>query len=203
MTAVPIPQRMKGLPLDQRGIPIPWNVVIDRNGLAHFAIQNQERRDLALAKKLCPICGQKLANRKWLVGGPRSALHPQGAYIDTPMHDECAHYALRVCPYIAAPVYAREIGPIKAAQNADALAGVLIRTDPAQPPSRPPADMFVAVETTGFTLTPARRYVRPNRPYKQIEFWRHGQQLDEKQAMADILQSDPELESVLKNELDY
>ena len=39
--------------------------------------------------------------RQWLVGGPASAFHPRGAYVDTPTHYACLRYALQMCPHLA------------------------------------------------------------------------------------------------------
>jgi len=41
----------------------------------------------------------------WMIGGPLSAFHPQGVYIDTPVHYDCGKYALQVCPYSAVSLY--------------------------------------------------------------------------------------------------
>src|SRR6478672_2277487 len=110
MTAPNIPERMLHLKIDERGYAIPWGVVVDDNGTAHFAINDHVVRRRSITEDLCGLCGHKLFRGRWFVGGSKSAFHEHGAFIDPPMHSECAHYALQVCPYLAAPRYTREIG---------------------------------------------------------------------------------------------
>jgi hypothetical protein len=174
---VPVPARMAKLPRDRRGYPIPWVVLRDKEGRAHFTVNDELKRRLALKKELCPICGRKLLRGRWFVGGGMSATHPQGAYLDPPMHDECAHYALLVCPYLAAPSYAKRIDD-KTLKRAPPSDGVLITLDPTMLPSRP--TVFVAVMAIGSRITGMHPdgsgpFVAPRRPYRKIEYWRHGQ----------------------------
>jgi hypothetical protein len=172
---VPIPALMKDRPLDPRGYPIPWNILIDSTGKAHFTINNEELRQMAIRDRLCPICGVRLWKAMWFVGGPGSALHEQGAYIDPPMHKECATYALRVCPYLAAPNYsntkridAKTLSPAERAK-------IPVLIDNTMDPERPA--LFVMAMTTKMDVT-YNSYLRPHRPWKAMEFWRFGERLD-------------------------
>jgi len=127
-----------------------------------------------IARDLCSICGKTLLRGRWFIGGPRSAFHKRGAYIDMPTHAECAHYALRVCPYLAAPSYAREVGKRKA----EAVKAGVIAIDPTMIPERPL--LFVALMAVGQSMTGSngfQSYVKPHRPYRKIEYWQHGEQL--------------------------
>src|SRR5262252_7462676 len=105
--SVPIPQRMRRLKRDRRGYPIPAGVYVDDTGRPHFTINDEATRLDQIVRHCCPICGTRIKNKaeQVFVGGPQSAFHPQGAYIDLPMHPDCAAYALQVCPYLAAPHY--------------------------------------------------------------------------------------------------
>ena len=38
-----------------------------------------------------------------------SALHPNGAYIDPPLHHECMRFALQTCPYLISTKYTKRI----------------------------------------------------------------------------------------------
>ena len=98
---VPIPERMQHLDRDGRGYVIPWTVFRDSKGKAHFTINDENRRQTVIGRDCCPICAAKLLRGRWFVGGPGSAFHERGAYIDPPMHRECVVYALKVCPYLA------------------------------------------------------------------------------------------------------
>ena len=162
------------LPRDQRGYIIPWVVYRDRDGRAHFTINDDAKREHVLKHDLCPICGKKLFRGRWFVGGPASAFHPRGAYIDPPMHYECAHYALEVCPYLAAPNYSKRLDD-KLLPEGEAP----MLMDPTMDPTRP--DVFVAVMATGQRIRREsifQSYITPKRPYLRVEFWRHGRQVD-------------------------
>jgi hypothetical protein len=171
---VPIPDKMKDLPVDDRGYPIPWTVLRGpSDGKPHFAINVEELRLKSIRERLCPICGVRLYRGFWFVGGPGSALHPHGAYIDPPLHKECAEYALKVCPYLAAPRYSGRVDDrtLKAADRAR----IPILIDRTMYPERPP--LFVCGMTIGMTVTESL-YLVPKRPWRVLEYWRGGEMLD-------------------------
>ena len=182
MNTVPIPPRMAQLPRDPRGYPVPVTVLIDSSGRPQFTINDEEKRQKLLAEDRCPICGTRIIGGRWFVGGPLAAFHDHGAYIDPPMHDECAHYALQVCPYLAAPVYSGRIDARKL--SADDRGSVYL--DPTMLPERP--ELFVAV-LAHTTISHRNRLglvqnVAPSRPYMRVEFWRHGERLDDADGQA-------------------
>lgn len=179
-TAVPIPDRMRDLRRDKRGYPIPANVLIDREGTPHFTINDHLIRRKHLKEQLCAICGKKLLRGRWSVGGPASALTEDGVYFDTPLHYECARYALQVCPYLAMPKYAKRID----ARTLDPrkLDGHLTAfVDPTQLDTRPP--VFVMVmhvgETYSYDELGEVKYIKPKRPHRRYEFWAEGVQLSD------------------------
>lgn len=106
---VMIPKSMRTLPKDARGYPIPFIVAKDRRGVAQFAVNDHERVHTASIKQLCGICGKRLTHGGWFIGGPGSFLMEYGAFLDPHMHQECATYALKVCPYLAAPRYLKRV----------------------------------------------------------------------------------------------
>lgn len=177
---VQIPDRMKHLERDPRGYPVPAMAFRDLAGKPHFTITDEVKRRELITRDCCSICGTKLLRGRWLVGGPLSAFHDRGAYLDPPMHHECMTYAMQVCPYLAVPKYRNRIE-----------AGTLsdddptpIMLDPNTVPDKPP--LFVCVMTTGQKLVardPVRIYVIPKRPYLRVEFWRDGVQLAEDEGM--------------------
>jgi len=112
-------------------------------------------------------------------GGPNSAFHPHGAYIDAPLHRECMRYAMRVCPYLAAPTRREYLNQRAVDKISERLKQVTI-IDPTLMPDRP--EMFVSVMSYGRRLVPClsggpNPYQRPYKPYRGIEFWRHGGEL--------------------------
>lgn len=192
--SIPIPDRMAHLPRDRRGLPIPVTVHRDEHGKPHFQINEEAHRQRVIAEDRCPICGGKLLRGRWLVGGPASAFHAHGAYIDPPMHTECLHFAMKVCPYLAAPSYAKLLGKKTLAPHAQ---NDVVETDEGMLDERP--GVFVAVMATGQRLIRGEmdgtgggiamvrgmelvRYVKPRQPYSRVEYWRHGVQISEAEA---------------------
>jgi hypothetical protein len=165
----PIPSRMAALPRDSRGYAVPFLVLIDDSGQARFALNDDGKEVACRAHDLCSICGQKLLRGRWFTQGPGSALHEDGAYIDAPMHGECITYALRICPYLAAPKYLRLVSGAQAA-------AVPNRTFVNPTPDNTRPDYFVAVMATAQHCNAFGHYV-PRRPYARIQIWQHGVKL--------------------------
>lgn len=174
MIDVTIPKRMRKLERDRRGYPIPVTVFRDSLGKPHFQITDEIMLRKVLKFDLCPMCGSKLTGKRWLVGGPKSAFSILGAYSDPPMHDECAHYALQVCPYLAAPTYSRRL------EDKTIKDGSVTTVDERVVVARPA--VFVAVETDGHTVRD--RLAVPKLPYSKIEYWLHGAQLSQAEGEA-------------------
>jgi hypothetical protein len=88
-------------------------------------------------------------------------------------------YAVQVCPYLAAPKYARRIHD--ATLGISKLDGVGIIVDPTMVPGRP--DVFVAVLATSQRIF-RNGHLRPRRPYLAVEFWQCGVQLGQEEGQA-------------------
>jgi hypothetical protein len=166
---------MKHLKVDPRGYAIPYGVITDRDGTVHFAVNDEHIRLRSIKRDLCSLCGSPLLRGRWFVGGPLSAFHPHGAFIDPPMHYECSHYALQVCPYLAAPRYTKEVGPTKARRAA--LSDTMVLTDPNMIPGRPRDDLFIAICASGQHIF-ENGNTKPKHPYVTVEYWRHGRMIE-------------------------
>lgn len=172
----PIPEQMKHLPLDHRGYPIFYIALRTPDGKAIFTANDVRRQYEVALHDLCEICGRILHYERWFIGGPLSAFHEQGSYIDAPMHEECAHYSLNVCPWLAAPNYGKSIAQLQVDRIPDAVS--VDHTMSGQEDKRPA--LFVAVACKGQDLSISDAiYFRPHRPYAKIEYWQHGKQLSD------------------------
>jgi hypothetical protein len=185
---VPVPDRMKHLPRDPRGFPIFVMAYRDMDGRAHFTVNDETERRRLIAQDRCSICGERLLRGRWFIGGEKSAfsVEPRGAYIDPPMHTECAHYALRVCPYLAAPSYAKLIhgGTLRPNDPTPVIDQTAMDSPSTAAEVRP--EMFVAVLARGqrFKRTLAGGVIFPKRPYIKVEYWQHGWQLEREEGEA-------------------
>lgn len=177
-TDVPIPHLMQTLERDHRGYPIPFLVFRDTDNKPHFTINDEHTRQLCLINDQCAICGRTLFAARWLIGGPKSAFDPMGAYIDTPLHGDCMHYALQVCPYLWIKNYRGRIdaGTLDPAKIPE---GVIGFQDNTMDPERPPLFVGVQFRKADYTHHPGGgvQYVKPRGPYRNVEYWSGGVQL--------------------------
>jgi hypothetical protein len=175
--AIPIPKMLRVRPVDRRGYPIPFIVVIDGEGRPQFTINNQKAVHECITRRLCGLCGRRLTrNEVWFIGGPRCFTDPNGAFVDPPSHEECARYAIRVCPYLAAPSYGRRIDD-KLLGSMPAGFPTLVK-DMRMPDDRPDAfglgmaHRYTIIPELGMPLFRVKNWV-------VFERWRHGQRVTE------------------------
>src|SRR5438477_8655117 len=95
---VPIPAEMSHLKLDDRGYPIPFFApIIDDK--PNFKYQDERKRDLCIDKRLCHVCGKKLAkDHCYFISGPLG--YKNKVSTDAGMHLACAEFTLKVCPHL-------------------------------------------------------------------------------------------------------
>jgi hypothetical protein len=166
---------MKKLTIDSRGYPIPWIVQIGNTGEPHFIINDFIRVDKCRKGDLCGICGQSLMRGRWFIGGPLSAFHPNGAYIDPPMHKECMEYAMQVCPYISMSNYnAFKMHELRKNIKTPKDLGGVVLVDETMIPGRPA--IFVCVHARASRALNSGHFC-PAKPYIGVQYWRHGQQI--------------------------
>jgi hypothetical protein len=190
---IPVPTRLAYRPKDRRGYPIPYIAYIDASGTPQFTINNHAKVLDVVKRRACALCGRGLeqfdasagrpptARHCWFVGGARCFLHPAGAFLDPPAHYDCAVYALKVCPYLAAPSYARRIGDKKLVAPHEDTAVVV---QPMDDPSRP--DVFglgciagydMHQSDTGAGIMVPHHGVLPG--WISLEWWTKGRRLEQ------------------------
>lgn len=98
-SGVLVPRRIQELPMDSKGRFIPYFATLGADGEPNFKIADELKRQACAKKNLCWLCGQPLAYYMVFIGGPLSA--QSRLFSDGPMHQDCAEYALVVCPYLA------------------------------------------------------------------------------------------------------
>jgi hypothetical protein len=181
---IPIPLDLQANDRDRRGLPIPFVVYRDLKGVPHFTINDVSVVDEVLSKKLCGLCGKPLKpDQIWLIGGPGSSFLDDGMYIDPFTHEECGRYAVQVCPFIAAPSYSKRLEG-KTLKQEDVHDTAWVHDNKISPP-RPL--FFALARTSGFTLVDpqdgsGQKYILPDRPWKEIEFWESGKRISEEEA---------------------
>jgi hypothetical protein len=187
--SVEVPKLMRTLPKDHRGYPIPFIVLRDKAKQPHFPINDVARVVECGRKRLCGICGKRLNPKalSFVIGGPASALHERGAYLDPPMHEECARYAIRVCPYLGAPVYGRMIEDRKLA-DAQRPAGVVIGIASEVIEDRPA--MFGLVGSPSWEVVsaaPGHCVFRLPGPAAVLEWWHAGERVQDERDIEEAI----------------
>lgn len=97
-----LPNRMKSLPRDARGAPIPFfTAVID--GKYDFRVIDPETMKACVQDHLCFVCGQRLPARGsgTFVVGPAGLMNRISG--EPPSHFDCAEWSARACPFLANP----------------------------------------------------------------------------------------------------
>ena len=94
------PARMRHLPVDHRGYPVPWFVqFID--GKPDFRIMDRDHLVKAHKYQRCWVCGGALGAYKTFTIGPMCAVNLVSA--EPPSHNDCAYYSARMCPFLSLP----------------------------------------------------------------------------------------------------
>lgn len=189
--SVPLPDKMKDLPRDKRGYPVPFIILRDKNGY-HFKINDSLRVQYCKAKGKCAICGNILGDDSYLIGGVASAFHKNGRYIDTPVHKECGDYALRVCPFLAIKHYnsMMDVEKVMSKVEDESLIGVDYTVDP----NRPAVYVMLKPKKIEFEHS---GYIRAKRPFKEVIFYDGGKQIDKNEAWS-LVEQDGRYEIINK-----
>lgn len=96
----PLTDRLKTLPLDDRGYPVPWFVAwID--GKPDFRTSDQKKWVAAIQDNLCWVCGQKMGAFKTFVIGPMCGVNRTTS--EPGNHLDCALWSARNCPFLCNP----------------------------------------------------------------------------------------------------
>jgi hypothetical protein len=94
-----MPDRIKRLPRDHRGFPVPWFVHwID--GVPDFRVVSPGKVDLA-HKGRCWTCGEPLGVHRVYVIGPMCVVNRVTS--EPASHRDCAEFAARACPFLTRP----------------------------------------------------------------------------------------------------
>lgn len=110
------PDRIRRLPRDARGYPIPkfvkWLADAETGQLRpEFRIIDNEHMRRCTEHNLCWVCGGHMGVHKTFVIGVLSSV--SGASGEPPSHRDCAEFAVQACPYLANPTAQRTLDDSK------------------------------------------------------------------------------------------
>jgi len=122
---VGLPDRMKALPVDRRGYPVPWFVTwID--GEPEFRVITPEKIAMAHRLERCWVCGQPRGRFMAFVIGPMCSINRVSS--EPPSHRDCAIYSAEHCPFLTIPKMHRRENALP--EGHIDPAGVMIRRNP-------------------------------------------------------------------------
>lgn len=97
----PLTERLKTLPIDSRGYPVPWFVAETEPGVYDFRLADPFKFEKAIKDNRCWVCGGKMGSFKTFVIGPMCGVNRVTA--EPPCHLDCAQWSARNCPFLANP----------------------------------------------------------------------------------------------------
>lgn len=120
------PDRIRALPLDSRGFPVPWFVAW-QDGEPIFPAMDPEKLAKAVKQSRCWVCGEPLGRFKVYVIGPMCIANRISS--EPPSHLDCARFAAENCPFLANPNMKR-VPTGKYGGCTDNVAGIMIDRNP-------------------------------------------------------------------------
>lgn len=164
---VQMPPRIAALPKTENGYPVPFFVIV-KNGVPDLRVLDPRKQQRCFKQNLCGICGQGLDYWVAFVSGPQARSFRVSA--DPPMHEECAEYALKVCPYLVRP----------SAKRAKEYSVEVNLTDPHFLSDRPEKMALIIArrDSVKFGLANGSLMFSYQTP-KRTRWWQDGQELPE------------------------
>lgn len=169
LNLIAIPDCMKHLPLDSRGYPIPYFGATAPDGTPDFRVVDPDRWVECVTGRKCGITGLPLGYEMAFVGWPNSILGR--TFTDAPMIPEAAEYALKACPFLAAPKFGY------AAMSSVEKQGGAVRVNPEMSTTRP--EVFgMGITRSYLILHHGNSFVLKAAQFRRISYWKHGRHLE-------------------------
>jgi hypothetical protein len=130
-----MPARMKRLPLDERGYPVPRFVEFLKDGnrvereepgaKPDFRYADFEFRWRAFHNGWCWLCGERIGVHRVYVIGPMCLINR--TTMEPACHRDCAEFAAKACPFLVRP---RQKRNVKGLDEAASAPGIAIQRNP-------------------------------------------------------------------------
>ena len=186
-----LPNRMRGLPIDKRGYPVPWFVQwVD--GLPEFRAMDQQKFIRAFRQKLCWVCGEKLGVNVCFVAGPMCGINRTSS--EPPSHLECARWSALNCPFLSNPrMVRREDEVINNASARENVAGFAITRNPGV------AMLWITRQFEVFKDHKGAPLIQMGEP-ESVEWYANGRAATREEVQASIDSGLPNLEAVARSQ---
>lgn len=169
LKSIALPKCMEHLERDERGYPIPFNVMRNRNGKPDFRVIDPQKWGECVIYRLCALTGLPIGDDVAFVGGPMSI--QSRLFTDAGMLPAAAEYAIQVCPFLAAPSFSY------ATKANGMLAGEPVVVNPSVSTTRP--ERFGLGITSGYQLAKhGQGLVILAGLWKSVVFYHHGKKAE-------------------------
>lgn len=177
-----LPERMKDLPVDHRGFPVPWFVAW-QNGEPVFPAMDPDKLRQAIIFSRCWVCGQPLGRFKIFVIGPMCVINAISS--EPPSHVLCAQFAAKHCPFLANPRMGRV--PIdKYGGCKENVAGVMLDRNPG-------VTALVEVQGPIFPVRDGEGVLFEVKPIASVDWWSQGRRATRAEVEASLSSGLPTL----------
>jgi hypothetical protein len=103
-----IPVFLSHLPL-YHGLPVPFTAMVV-DGVPDFRVVDPAKVVGCVQEKICAICGVRLGEFCSFIGGP--LCKENHLFADPAMHEHCAEYAAKICPFVSGNKTEYSVRPI-------------------------------------------------------------------------------------------
>lgn len=187
----PMPRRMQGLPIDDRGYPVPWFVKW-LDGKPEFRAADGTKFRRAIREKLCWVCGERLGIHVCFVAGPMCGINRTSS--EPPSHAECARWSARNCPFLNNPHQVRrEDKVLDNAHLRENSAGMALTRNPGV------AMLWHTRQFEVFNDGRNKPLIQMGEP-ESVEWWACGRPATRAEVQASIDSGLPNLEAIARTE---
>lgn len=184
-----LPERMRGLPIDERGYPVPWFVawVADK---PEFRAMDGAKFVRAIKERRCWVCGGRLGVNLCFVAGPMCGINRISS--EPPCHLECARWSAQNCPFLANPRMVRREDDLSL-EVRENVAGIGIRRNPG---------VSMLWITREYEIVPdgkGKHLLLMGRP-ESVEWWAVGRRATRAEVLESIESGLPILEAAARQE---
>lgn len=190
--ALEMPARIRRLPRDEAGRPVPWFVWWNpESGEPDFRVIGPGKMQEAYRRHVCWVCGERLGVYRVFVIGPMCAVNRISG--ELPSHQECAQYSAKACPFLSTPRMHRNEKNLP--KDYQELGGVTIKRNPA-----------VTLLWTTRSYVPVKdwagKYVFSLGPPTRLEFYREGRPASRMEVLESIDSGMPLLREIAERDGD-
>jgi hypothetical protein len=186
-----LPMRMKTLPRDERGFPVPWFVAW-LDGKPEFRAMDQRKYVMAIRENRCWVCGEKMGVTKVFVAGPMCGINRTSS--EPPSHIECARWSAVNCPFLSNPrTVRREDEQFNNAMARKRSPGKMICRNPGV------TMLWVTRQYEVFDDGQGRPLIQMGEP-ERVEWYGNGREATLAEVQASIDSGLPNLEAIARTE---